>query len=122
VALKVKPYEDDPAGSEPTQPEPTAPDVSQIQAQPYTSALTVPSTIRVQGRSSTERLRAVNDEWVRKYRAALVEQIPALQHLRIDEAYVAVMGRMKQPDQTTDDERTRLKNAIDTLDRLRNIP
>jgi hypothetical protein len=61
----------------------------------------------------------MNDEWVRKYRAALMEQIPVLQQLRIDEAYVAVMGRMKQADQTSDDERTRLNSAIDILDRLR---
>jgi hypothetical protein len=48
-----------------------------------------------------------------------MEQIPVLQQLRLDEAYVAVMGRMKEADETSD-ERNRLNNAIDILDRLRN--
>jgi hypothetical protein len=64
---------------------------------------------------------AMQEEWMRKYRAALMERIPVLQQLRVDEAYQAVMRRMKEADGTVD-ERRRLDNAIDILNRLRNVP
>ena len=64
---------------------------------------------------------AIQLDWERKYRAALVERNPALQSLRIEEAYEAVLRRLNEIEQTCD-ERHKLDNAIDTLNRLRDRP
>jgi len=60
----------------------------------------------------------MKDDWERKYKAALMERIPALQQLKIDEAYKAVMLRMNETE-ILDKERRRLENAINILNLLR---
>jgi len=60
----------------------------------------------------------MTDDWERKYKAALMERIPALQQLKIDEAYKAVMLRLNETE-ILDKERRRLANAINILNLLR---
>jgi hypothetical protein len=60
----------------------------------------------------------MTDDWERKYKAALMERIPALQQLKIGEAYKAVMLRMNEME-VLDKERRRLENAINILNLLR---
>lgn len=60
----------------------------------------------------------MKEDWERKYRAALMERIPALKRRRIDEAYKAVILRINETE-TTSDERERLDNAIELLNLLR---
>jgi len=60
----------------------------------------------------------MKDDWERKYKAALMERIPALQQLKIDEAYKAVKLRMNETEDLGD-ERRRLENAINILSLLR---
>jgi hypothetical protein len=60
----------------------------------------------------------MTDDWERKYKAALMERIPALQQLKIGEAYKAVMLRMNETE-VLDKERRRLENAINILNLLR---
>lgn len=59
------------------------------------------------------------ENWDRKYKTALLERNPALQHLRIKEAYEAVTRRMKEIDDICD-ERRKLDNAVKMLNRLSN--
>jgi hypothetical protein len=54
-----------------------------------------------------------------KYGAALSETNPALQLLRIVEAYGAIQRQLEKLEKNSP-ERRRLDNAINTLDRLRN--
>jgi len=60
----------------------------------------------------------MEDDWERKCKAALMERIPALQQLKIDEAYKAVMLRMNETEDLGD-ERRRLENVINILNLLR---
>jgi hypothetical protein len=60
-------------------------------------------------------MRAV---WSLKYRAAILERNPALQLLRIVEAYGAIQRQLEKLEKNSP-ERQKLDNAINTLDRLR---
>jgi hypothetical protein len=57
--------------------------------------------------------------WSLKYRAAILERNPALQLLRIVEAYGAIQRQLEKLEKDSP-ERRKLDNAINTLDRLRN--
>jgi hypothetical protein len=59
--------------------------------------------------------------WHTKYTAALLERNPALQSLRIAEAYEAIIQRMEELGETSKSETHKLENAIDTLKRLRDL-
>jgi len=63
----------------------------------------------------------MQEEWKSKYRAARVERNPALQTLRMEEAYEAIIGCAKEVEEISD-ERRKLDNAIDTLNLLRDLP
>jgi hypothetical protein len=58
-------------------------------------------------------------EWERKYRAALTEHNPSLKWRRIQEAHKAIMLRIRETEETSD-EREKLENAIELLNLLRN--
>lgn len=62
----------------------------------------------------------MTEEWERKYSSALMERVSVLQQLRIDEAYQAVMRRMKETEDIGFVEGRKLDNAIATLNLLRN--
>jgi len=61
----------------------------------------------------------MKDDWERKYRVALMERNPALQQLRVEDAYQAVIRRMNETDDNGD-EQHKLERAIDMLSLLRN--
>ena len=61
----------------------------------------------------------MSEDWSARYRAALVERNPALQSLRIAEAYEAIMQRLDELGDFAGDERHKLETAIDTMKRLR---
>lgn len=63
----------------------------------------------------------MTEEWERKYSSALMERVSVLQQLCIDEAYQAVMRRMKETEDVGFVERRKLDNAIATLNLLRNL-
>lgn len=58
-------------------------------------------------------------EWERKYRAALTEHNPSLKWRRIEEACKVIIRRMNEIEDDCD-ERHKLDNAIEVLNRLRN--
>jgi hypothetical protein len=60
----------------------------------------------------------MKEDWERLYRSVLVERNSVLQQLRIEEAYKAVIRRIKETDDT--DERQKLDRAIEMLNLLRN--
>jgi hypothetical protein len=58
------------------------------------------------------------EDWQRKYRSALVERNSVLQQQRIEEAYAALIRRIKETDDIG--ERQKLDRAIEMLNLLRN--
>jgi hypothetical protein len=60
----------------------------------------------------------LREAWSAKYRAAILELNPALQLLRIVEAYGAIQRRIEKVERDSH-ERRRLDNAINNVDRLR---
>jgi len=60
----------------------------------------------------------MKEDWEKQYRSVLMERNPTLQQLRIEEAYKAVIRRIKETDDTA--ERQKLDRAIDMLNILRN--
>jgi hypothetical protein len=58
-------------------------------------------------------------EWELKYRATLTEHNPSLKWRRIEEACKVIMRRMNEIEGDCDDRR-KLDNAIEVLNRLRN--
>ena len=61
---------------------------------------------------------AVRHEWSIKYRAAILERNPALRLLRVTEASDAILRRMGDLEETSD-ERRKLGNAVQALKALR---
>ena len=57
-------------------------------------------------------------DWERKYRAALTEHNSALKWRRIEEAYAAIVLRIKETKPTAD-EREKLNQAMELLNLLR---
>lgn len=62
--------------------------------------------------------QVMKEDWRLKYRAAILERNPVLQSLRIAEAYEAIMRRLEELEENSND-RHKLEAAIDTLNRLR---
>jgi len=78
------------------------------------------------GRNSDNNDRGVlpvNNEWRNKFEAALTERNPALQSLRIVEAFEAIVQRIEELEEmgASNGESRRLKDAIEELKRLRDF-
>jgi len=65
----------------------------------------------------------VNTEWRNKFEAALTERNPALQSLRIVEAFEAIIQRIEELEElgASYGESRRLRDAIEQLKRLRDL-
>ena len=59
----------------------------------------------------------MKEDWEKLYRSVLMERNSVLQQLRIEEAYKAVIGRIKETDDTG--ERQKLDRAVEMLNLLR---
>jgi hypothetical protein len=63
----------------------------------------------------------ISQEWSMKFRDAMLERHPCLQLLRMTEAYEAIFRRLGGLRETSH-ERRKLIEALDSLNRLRDLP
>jgi hypothetical protein len=63
----------------------------------------------------------IGQEWSMKFRDAMLERHPCLQLLRMTEAYEAIFRRLGGLRETSQ-ERRKLIKALDSLNRLRDLP
>lgn len=69
----------------------------------------------------TAAFMLMSQEWAMKFRDAMLERHPSLQLLRMTEAYEAIFRRLGGLRETSNEHRKLIK-ALDSLNRLRDLP